>query len=190
MTKLKSKKMSKSTFAVIIMAIVMVAMLAFGGTYAYFSAVTSEGQAGSVTAATIAITNKKETATATITGSHATILPKETFTVTATVSDASDREAYIFAKIEISNGNATLDEDATIEGWTELEAGVYYMTGTGSADDYDFAATLVYDATAQSVDGTDSSNTMGEEITVTVTFSAIQTVGFDGAAEAYAELTK
>ncbi len=38
MTKLKSKKMTKSTFAIIIMAIVMVAMLAFGGTYAYFTA--------------------------------------------------------------------------------------------------------------------------------------------------------
>lgn len=42
MTKLKSKKMTKSTFAVIIMAILMVAMLAFGGTYAYFTATTKE----------------------------------------------------------------------------------------------------------------------------------------------------
>lgn len=41
MTKLKSKKMSKSTFAVIIMAIAMVAMIAFGGTYAYFTASAS-----------------------------------------------------------------------------------------------------------------------------------------------------
>ena len=38
MTKMKSKKMTKSTFAVIIMAVAMVAMLAFGGTYAYFTA--------------------------------------------------------------------------------------------------------------------------------------------------------
>jgi len=41
MTKMKSKKMTKSTFAVIIMAILMVAMLAFGGTYAYFTAATT-----------------------------------------------------------------------------------------------------------------------------------------------------
>jgi len=41
MTKLKSKKMTKSTFAIIIMAIVMVAMLAFGGAYAYFTATAS-----------------------------------------------------------------------------------------------------------------------------------------------------
>ncbi len=38
MTKTKKRKMSKSTFAIIIMAVVMVAMLAFGGTYAYFTA--------------------------------------------------------------------------------------------------------------------------------------------------------
>ena len=44
MTKLKSKKMTKSTFAVIIMAILMVAMLAFGGTYAYFTATTQKDQ--------------------------------------------------------------------------------------------------------------------------------------------------
>ena len=39
MTKLKAKKkMSKSTLAIIIMALVMAALLAFGGTYAYFTA--------------------------------------------------------------------------------------------------------------------------------------------------------
>lgn len=36
--KSKSKKMSKSTLAIIIMAFVMVAMVAFGATYAYFTA--------------------------------------------------------------------------------------------------------------------------------------------------------
>ena len=41
MTKMKSKKMTKSTFAVIIMAVLMVAMMAFGGTYAYFTATTT-----------------------------------------------------------------------------------------------------------------------------------------------------
>lgn len=38
MTKMKSKKITRSTLAVIIMAIAMVALLAFGGTYAYFTA--------------------------------------------------------------------------------------------------------------------------------------------------------
>ena len=45
MTKLKSKKLTKSTFAIIIMAIVMVAMIAFGGTYAYFTANSTQDKA-------------------------------------------------------------------------------------------------------------------------------------------------
>lgn len=40
MTKNK-KKMAKSTIAIIVMAVVLVAMLAFGGTYAYFTASTT-----------------------------------------------------------------------------------------------------------------------------------------------------
>ena len=44
MTKMKSKKMTKSTFAIIIMAIAMVALLAFGGTYAYFTATTTAAE--------------------------------------------------------------------------------------------------------------------------------------------------
>ena len=46
MTKMKSKKMTKSTFAIIIMGIVMVAMLAFGGTFAYFTAQNAKATSG------------------------------------------------------------------------------------------------------------------------------------------------
>ena len=44
--------MSKSTFAIIIMAVAMVAMLAFGGTFAYFTATASQAS-GSVTTGTV-----------------------------------------------------------------------------------------------------------------------------------------
>ena len=49
MTKLKSKKMSKQTVAIIIMAVIMVAMLAFGGTFAYFTATATEKSSGDIT---------------------------------------------------------------------------------------------------------------------------------------------
>lgn len=49
MTKLKSKKMSKQTVAIIIMAVIMVAMLAFGGTFAYFTATATEKTSGEIT---------------------------------------------------------------------------------------------------------------------------------------------
>ena len=42
---MKSKKMTKSTVAIIIMAIAMVAMLAFGGTYAFFTATANKDAA-------------------------------------------------------------------------------------------------------------------------------------------------
>ena len=53
MTKTKKKKMSKSTFAIIIMAVVMVAMLAFGGTYAYFTATATTKTTGEFTTGSI-----------------------------------------------------------------------------------------------------------------------------------------
>ena len=50
MTKMKSKKMTKSTFAIIIMGIVMVAMLAFGGTFAYVTATANNATGTAKTA--------------------------------------------------------------------------------------------------------------------------------------------
>ena len=58
MTKMKSKKMTKSTFAVIIMAIVMVALLAFGGTYAYFTANATGESVGNIKTAKLQLLNK------------------------------------------------------------------------------------------------------------------------------------
>jgi len=45
MTKLKSKKMTKSTLAIIIMGIAIVALLAFGGTFAFFTATATSKSA-------------------------------------------------------------------------------------------------------------------------------------------------
>ncbi len=56
MTKTKKRKMSKSTFAIIIMAVVMVAMLAFGGSYAYFTA-TATKSSGDITTGYVRLTS-------------------------------------------------------------------------------------------------------------------------------------
>lgn len=56
MTKNKSRKMTKSTFAIIIMGIMMVAMLAFGGTFAYFTA-TATSQSGSFTTGNVKLSS-------------------------------------------------------------------------------------------------------------------------------------
>ena len=115
MTKMKSKKMTKSTFAIIIMAIAMVAMLAFGGTYAYFTdnanfTVTS-GQTGriSLTSGT----------TFTQTTVQKNIVPGEKVfaqDATLTVVDESNRAAYIFIEFNITAADVTDSSDLTISG--------------------------------------------------------------------------
>ena len=68
MTKLKSKKMTKSTFAVIVLSILMVAMLAFGGTYAYFSAVTGELASSGVKTGKVALSTTAQATNVFVTG--------------------------------------------------------------------------------------------------------------------------
>ena len=97
MTKLKSKKMTKSTFAVIIMAIAMVAMLAFGGTYAYFTATAGAGLEGTVHTAEVKLTTAADSVT--FTGHAAEFLPSETLSATVTYSDASTRGTWVFFKL-------------------------------------------------------------------------------------------
>ena len=60
MTKMKSKKMTKSTFAIVIMAIVMVAILAFGGTYAYFTAQARVEKVDTIKTANLILRNSGE----------------------------------------------------------------------------------------------------------------------------------
>ena len=99
MTKMKSKKMTKSTFAIIIMGIIMVAMLAFGGTFAYFTYATHDAVQGNLVAGRIVLkTDDKLELTATT-----NLLPGEDiFTATLgddtkfTVVDESNRESYVF----------------------------------------------------------------------------------------------
>lgn len=124
MTKLKSKKMSKSTFAVIIMAILMVAMLAFGGTYAYFTANVGTAIDASATTGRIKLTTT-DTFTLTTTVDITKILPSETLVdfkdESFEVTDASNRASYIFfqysvkvyPKVDIYNANNGEEQDLT-----------------------------------------------------------------------------
>lgn len=57
----KYKKLTKSTFAIIALSLVLVAVLAFGGTYAYFSA--NANASGSITTGTLKLTATSETLT-------------------------------------------------------------------------------------------------------------------------------
>ena len=116
MTKLKSKKMTKSTFAIIIMAIAMVAMLAFGGTYAYFTA-TANATGGKVTAKTLTIGGQAEGTTVTL-GADSKIVPGQTIEITEldNLTAAGDTVAAFRIKLELgkvyqSNGTTEFSDE-------------------------------------------------------------------------------
>ena len=140
MTKMKSKKMTKSTFAVIIMAVLMVAMLAFGGTYAYFTASSGE-QTGTVNTGTLTIGG-----TVAFAASDNTLVPNQTITLgspsTLTV-DGTTWAAYRIAfSYTLTKGGSTFTETGdskfsldiigsdnnTVIGstWSTLTNGYYY----------------------------------------------------------------
>ena len=85
----------------------MVAMIAFGGTYAYFTA-TANGVADlTAKTAKIELTSGNVASTAKVVTNNA--LPGEKLMdVTATLSDASTRNTYIFAVVTLKIGDTTI----------------------------------------------------------------------------------
>ena len=102
MTKMKSKKMTKSTFAIIIMAIAMVAMLAFGGTYAYFTATATNVASNDLTTGVVCL-KATETLGDSVTKATGTVVYGQTVlgTVTMDVTDTTV-DSYVFATIDVA----------------------------------------------------------------------------------------
>ncbi len=124
MTKMKSKKMAKSTFAVIIMAIVMVALMAFGGTYAYFTATARHEQIDNIKTAKLELYNKSTKLTY---DSTAQIVPGQYIFGTGTYygdvetnNDAKMKQIDLSLKADQTNG---ADGDAA--NGTGTNAAVY-----------------------------------------------------------------
>lgn len=102
MTKMKSKKMTKSTFAIIIMAIVMVAMLAFGGTYAYFTATASGVTSGNLKTGKVILTGEEQvtiTAGSYVPGQY--ILGDGEGDAAVAFTNSSDVATWTFVVVEI-----------------------------------------------------------------------------------------
>ena len=100
---MKSKKMTKSTFAIIIMAVVMVAMLAFGGTYAYFTATASGVTSGALKTGKVILTGKDQ-----VTIAAGSYVPGQYILGTGAAGDAavtfvnnSDVDTWTFVVVEI-----------------------------------------------------------------------------------------
>lgn len=140
MTKTKKKKMSKSTFAIIIMAVVMVAMLAFGGTYAYFTATATKKTTGDFTTGSIKLEANDE---ATFVTGLTDVVPGDALTTgpltLTTTSKGTD--SYIAIKVTIKATDAkgaTLVLDGTslesAKGLlaTEPTTGSTWVAGSGN----------------------------------------------------------
>ena len=210
MTKLKSKKMTKSTFAVIIMAIAMVAMLAFGGTYAYFTASTSPVTNDSLTTA------KVQLGAPSITTINAETKVLPTMPVLDTdgiaISNDSDTEVYIFvtlsAKAQKNSSDVTFKDKqgSTIANPFEIEysktgntqnfealtgvknvTGVYYVKTSAESVKLADQITLSSAIHSNSTETTEG-DVMSATVIITVTAQAIQSYNLATAADAYIAL--
>ena len=198
---MKSKKMTKSTFAIIIMAIAMVAMLAFGGTYAYFTA--SSAAAGSnVTTGVVsvrvganatitktgAVTNTKVLDAVTINADQTTVKAYVFVTFDATITDYEGNTDTVTPDEMFGNENGFTPNTA----WTKLTGvadvdNVWYQIVNNDADgaaayDGSFLTDLTITASpswdeAYDEDGvaTDTQpETMGATIVINISAEAIQ----------------
>ena len=209
MTKMKSKKMTKSTFAIIIMAVVMVAMIAFGGTYAYFTATANSVTDLKATTAVIQLNSDAGPEGTAIATARKEVLPGEELAhVKVGLTDLSTRDTYVFATVTLKFNNRAIDltnDKAVTLTWgsgniwtTEVNGakdGSYvfvvarnnFADGTDdttlAADTFSFEVTLTLNNVEENfAQGEDKDNLdyMGKDVTVEVTFSAIQQLGFIG----------
>ena len=137
MTKTKSKKMTKSTFAIIIMAVVMVAMLAFGGTYAYFTA-TATKKTGTVTTGHVKLSANG----ATFTGIQTDVLPGDALfdsNATLTIDTTDGAGNYVAIRFTITGGEGLSiaadgiePDDGTGTGWYETSTTGIFIYGTNA----------------------------------------------------------
>jgi len=162
--------MSKSTFAVIAMAIAMIALLAFGGTYAYFTAVSNEftSQEGLKTA-TIKL-GTTGSATLTITEEdYIFLLPGDAVSMTATVQNESDEKIWAFCTFKLTNAPEGSLELAPGDDWTLVDGTTnVYSSPIAEGGEISLVATGKF---AETVKGEEN---MGVTINVTAKFAAAQ----------------
>ncbi|MBQ9795579.1 MAG: hypothetical protein IJW36_01275 [Clostridia bacterium] len=112
MTKMKSRKMTKSTFAIIIMAIAMIAMLAFGGTYAYFTATATEKEFTGLKTGLIKLEvgDIQITTNNFVPGDYLVGSAQTTAPIKYTESSTADSYVFIVIEMTITKGNLPTDK--------------------------------------------------------------------------------
>ena len=162
----------------------MVAMLAFGGTFAYFTATADKATSANITVAKLAL--KEAKATATLTNTDKDLLPGETLTVQANVTNESTREMYVFVKISLAFTTEVNNETAkltlgTVADWTDYHTidatvaeGTVFYKEVAAAAEVSLSATATFEATATSNEGVDATGTMGATAVFAARFAGSQ----------------
>ena len=185
--------MTKSTFAIIIMGIVMVAMLAFGGTFAYFTATTT-AKTGTFKTGTVNLSAGDYTI------STSTLVPGDAIVDKAvTYENKSDDATYVFVKYNVAvdeTSEVQLPVGTTVDsliaadglgtGWQKLTEvdGVYYKAldaATAETKTLTFANGIKLNPSlaSNSHNGT-AGSLMNIKLTLTISARSIQQNGFTG----------
>ena len=194
----------KKNILTTLVACILVAALAVGGTLAYMTAtdtkVTNTFQFANNM--TVKLTEDKPTATGdeTITAgskgyNYTNVTPGQTLNKAPKVSVTTSVDAYVFVRITGFDGNLISCNGIT-EGWTELTGltgvdytdmnGVYYKTVNGA--DGEQALGTIFEKVTIGNNQLDTTGNTPKIPDVVIEVAAIQQLGFDGdAAAAYAQ---
>ena len=193
----------KKNILTTLVACILVAALAVGGTLAYMTATDSKvtNTFQFANGMTVSLTEEEpdaigdETITAHSNGkgyAYANVTPGQTLNKAPEVSVTTSVDAYVFVRISGFDGNLISCNGIT-EGWTELTGltgvdytdmnGVYYKTVNGADGAQDLGTVFT-----QVTIGTNQLDTNGANLNipdVVIEVAAIQQVGFNDAAAAY-----
>ncbi len=195
MTKNKSRKMTKSTFAIIIMGIMMVAMLAFGGTFAYFTATATKNSA-SITTGTVGLQVSQISGDA-YTLTMENVVPGDVISSSALTltTESAGTDLFIAIKVVLTNedgslaGNNLADVTKWLNAtpytsatWVRTSTDNVYVLGSGTTAKSVPSAAQVkitpdqikFEANADWVQGSTKPVLMGASLTITFEARAIQ----------------
>lgn len=172
----KYSKITKSTFAIIALSLILVAVLAFGGTYAYFTA-TATGT-GSVTMGTMKLAGE---GVVTLNLETDPVVPGQSITNGQPIKIAASNDTNVpmqmlaYIKVEAEAGTTITTVGSVDSTWEAVtgHTGYYAYKGTG----YKTAGTADEEFTIFSdiiIDRGNGNTIMGKKLNVEVTVWALQ----------------
>lgn len=189
----------KKNILTTLVACILVAALAVGGTLAYMTATDSKvtNTFQFANNMTVSLTEKQPTATGdeTITAgtkgyNYTNVTPGQTLNKAPEVSVTTSVDAYVFVRISGFDGNLISCNGIT-EGWKKLDVddttanGVYYKTVNGADGAQNLGTIFTQVTIGTNQIGTDGTTLKIPDVVIEV--AAIQQLGFNDAAAAFAQ---